>query len=466
MPLGLRLTDGTNVLANLNDLTFMGVTAYVPAASVMATAYTPALSGGVTLTEARHERVTESVTLDLMGGVSAIRDSLSFVHRAFQMAALYQSSGGRAGVRVFVEFDPSGAGNWWRSELFTGRVELPDAATDWMWTNGFIESATLAWERRYYWEGAETSITLLPSGSTTQTIYNVGDLSRSNRVYWSSASAITGDLPAPLKVKLKATGAGLWRVYISQNQWMTTDAGLLSTVEAEAASGGSTVSPGSGAASNGQYKNVSWTDTAEAVLLTWTLSGTLLAAARGAWVKTLLRLVAYTTYTDLRLRWRWRYPSGPTTIWEGPPVLVESGPELLDLGSIPLPPYQLSTGVAYRDMELQLLAQRDTAGTHSLWIDYLWLAALNGFRHLRPRGYGVATNETLVDDALEGHVYVLDTAGVNGVNHYIGEGPPILGWPGQPGRVEILHTVPSGQAATPNDTLQVSVSYRPRRLLL
>ena len=117
-------------------------------------------------------------------------------------------------------------------------------------------------------------------------------------------------------------------------------------------------------------------------------------------------------------------------------------------------------------MELQLLAQRDTTGTHSLWIDYAWLAALDGFRHLRPRGYGVATNETLVDDGIEGRLYVLDSAGANGVNHYIGEGPPILGWPGQPGRVEILHTVPSGQAATPDDSLLVSVSYRPRRLLI
>lgn len=277
------------------------------------------------------------------------------------------------------------------------------------------------------------------------------------------ASEVTGDLPAPVRLEIVNAYVSSNRantIYAAQNV-LSDPAGLDHILEAEDASGGTTVT-GDGACSGGGRKTLSWTGTAEAELLTWTLSTSLLNACRGNYFRLLARFATTPSYTDI---WAWfRIKFSLTTIWEGPPLLLSNLFSLQDLGMVQLPPYLVGAGDLY-PLSLVWCVRRATSGTHNLSLDFIQLSPLDGWRRLSPRGYGLASGVRLVDDGIEEQVYTDGWSPAGKTGHYAASGQPLRVWPNARQRIYFLHDTLTGSAAIDRQ-LTVKVFYRPRRTTL
>lgn len=295
------------------------------------------------------------------------------------------------------------------------------------------------------------------------TVWNHDDSGTDHNNYLDIAAAeVTGDLPAPLRLEITNWTNSTNRannVFVAHNV-LSDPANFSHMLEAEAASGGTTTADTT--CSNDSRKALSWTNTAESELLTWTLSTAVLNACRGNYFRLLARFATTPAYTDLWVRVRIKFSL--TTIWEGPQVLLNNVYNLQDLGVLQLPPYLVGAGDIY-PLNLVLYGQRNVSGTHSLSLDFVQLSPLDGWRKFSPRGYGLAYGVRLVDDGIEGQTYTEGWATAGKTGHYIGSGERIMVWPNARQRLYFLHDGISGVAAI-DRTLRVQGFYRPRRLTI
>lgn len=276
------------------------------------------------------------------------------------------------------------------------------------------------------------------------------------------ADRIAGTLDTPLRLEITNAYNSASRAYnfmIGLNR-LSDPEFFTHVLEAESASGGTTTADAT--CSNGNRKDCSWTGTGEAELLNWTLSTALLNMCAGNYFRQMLRFSSVAAYTDCWVRFRIKLAL--TTIWESAPVKLDTAHSLQDLGVLQLPPYLVGAGDLY-PLNLVLYAQRATAGTHTLNMDYLQLFALDGWRKLAPRGYGLVYGARLVDDGIDDLIYTdgWPTAGKTG--HYKGSGDRLMGRPGVVQRIVLLHDSDTGSAAI-DRTLTVKAYYRPRRLTI
>jgi hypothetical protein len=414
---------------------------------------------------AAYRNVVEVARVALLddGSATNLQSDKRAIELALAQARRYQKK--PIGDRVYVEYQPDGYSGYYRSEILDGRVELSDESTGWQWLDKNIE-IRVAWKRRHYWEGAETQIPLTNGNGTNNTsgltVRNHDDGGAGDDNYVQIAAAdVAGDIDAPLRLEMtnnynSATKAS--NFWIARNV-LSDPANLTHILEAEAGSGGTTQADAT--CSGGNRKDFSWSATTEQELLSWDLSTALLNACSGNYFRVLARFLSM-SYSDMWMRWRIKLVL--TTIWEGPQFLLTASAPIQDLGVLQLPPYMVGAGDLY-PLALVLCAQRKQSGTHYLYLDFAQLSALDGYRKLSPRGYGLEYQARIVDDGIGGFTYTDGWSPAGKTGHYVSTGERITVTPGRLQRIYFLHDTVAGSAAIER-TLSVKAYYRPRRLTI
>ena len=415
MAISLSLTDGATTVTLSGTSPVLGCT-YFPA--------TPERKNGA------YADVTETVQVTLRGTESAIRTSVNSIERLLEQATLRQMGG--TNPKVYVNYAPVSE-TAHRSEVLEGRVvwdtnpglrRLGD-------TSPTVRIAVI-WRRRYYWEGAETSLGTAtvnngPSGNTLT--YN----------------AVTGSLPAPVRLTLAnpaASAISTQKFYIANdvaNLFATTDHFLY-------VAGGSESVTWSGSAS---HANPLWT-----VNVPTALAATLRGERYRVWA-------AFSSIPD-NVYVRASVGTMISTVYNqgqaGGELLAggNNGKQLMDLGALNMPPAgYIGTGAVF-SIVLTFYANFGGSAT-LLWV---MIAPAHTTLDLRQAGYSIAQNQSVVHDGIEGVDYLSLASKYPGIDR-TGE---LLLYPGQQNKLRLLWD--EGNTFTASRQLSVTGVYRPRRLLV
>lgn len=456
----LRLTGA--VVATLTGGPITLAEPYAPVSpDISPTEFTPeALRDGGEVLEITRRDVEESIRITITGADdAAVRQQINYIESAFTYGEQYQRT--KRGTPTYLEFDPMGVSNLWRSQILYGRVEpLGNAARAANWSDAAIQ-ALVTWKRRFYWEGEQTEISLSNnggSGTGGRTIYNYNDyVVQENN--WVDASGITGVIPSPLFIYVANTynvSPNSWKIWVGVNAFSGYWSQIVEGEDATYTVGGSTQSDAN--SSGGEYQQATWATDSETEFMRWTLSTVQLGDLAGAYYRLLARF-ATAIPSGLKVTPRIRYPaaSPTTTVAEGKEITLGSE-RIQDLGVLQIPPWLIGTS-DLAPLALSLYGRR--TGGATVGLDFLQLTPLDGFRMFTPRGVGLDYQDTLYDDGIEGMTY----AGAPGSRHglYVPYGQPLYVWPGRTNRLHFLATNENGDAEIAR-THSITAYYRPRRL--
>ena len=443
--MNLRITDGTTtILLSGSDGTYTasyGVT------------YIPSTGDGATL--------TEQVQWILSGTVANIRTATNVLERLLNDARRRRQT--QMGARVWLEYRPVAGDDYYRSEIFDGRVVWSSEPGERMITQATSARVRVAVivERAGWWEGAETELQLSTSNAAAatggRTIYNHDDAGTGHDNWVQIASTqVGGVLPAPVRVELTNTvgSAQSYRKLFMAANAFGTPASFTHILEAEDASGGGTPTVDANC-SGGDYLAIAL-GTGVDLSLSWTIAAAQLGYTLGRYFRVLARFQDNTGTSTARVA---VYDSaGTTLLYAGETVVItEQYGAIVDLGTVPLPPGGYTA--AYTAITLRL----EITGPMIAELDYLQLTPLDAYRYVELFGAAVANNAAIVDDGLEGITYVRTSSAAAGLASPRGE--PLLVFPGKTQRLLFLHqTIDTGNPASPiANTMSVRVYYRPRR---
>jgi hypothetical protein len=403
--------------------------------------------------------VTETAEIAFHGTEAQVLTLKADLERLCQQARTYATR--QVGPRIYVEFRSRDSDPWYRSELFAGRVSPHERALDsHMLPAGELHLA-LHLTRDVSWEGPSTPLTL-SNGHGTGTEVAVYSTNDATYDHWATITTpIAGELPAPLRLEYENRTSGPRRTAVVLVGHSAFTSGITTsqlTLENSAMTffGGSLIN---GAYSGGNAR--SWTVSGETFLGYWTLPSALLQAALGQPFQFVLR-----TYlpTDIEVRYSLRI-ANLTPLFISPWQRVTNGHTHHMGPQQRLPPYAYGLTVAMAPITLSIEA-RPVPGVSSgtLQLDALHLIPAESLRILRPIGYNLAQNVTLVDDPSTAQIYTAGWAG-GALGNYVADGLPIMLQPGRTNRLFVLANDDSGGA----DVSRYGVlrcSYRPRRVTL
>ena len=372
------------------------------------------------------------------------------------------------GARVFVTAQLISDADAWRSEIVGGRLEPADDTLA-VWANNKARM-TLYIERVPYWEGPETQIPLTNGNGTNDTaglaVYNDGSntgTSPTKRNNYVQLSAITGALPAPVKLELKNASGGAQTfnaIYLATNAF-SDPANLVHILQAESRTTGGTTAGNANASGSSQLQLTNYVSGQTVV---WDLPAALLQAAQGRWFRLLLGLTYRTATVDKAetVQAEILDSTGAFVLVRGPEVAIAHAAigfiPFYDLGALPLPPggYDAAWGA----LKLRLTF-RIASGTATTYLDFIQFTATDSYRVLDMRPAAIANNALVVDNGYDDLAYV-ETAGAR-APYVLPRGDALMVWPGQLQRIYILADHPSG-FPTMTHKWAVRAWYRPRRL--
>ena len=235
MALGLKFTDGTNLLFDCSTTT----------------RYISGEEGWQRGQATDEETVADTFVLMVKDTAANIQKAASDINRILEQGKIYDEQ--QIGEQIFLEGTLDGS-NWRRSPVVGGMVTGYDL--DSTIRSGY---AAIYFQviRKDYFDGAETNVPLTNQNGSNVTgglrIYNCNDgatvdttYKRNNYVEIAAASVL-GDLPAPVKLSISSTSA-FNRLFIGLG-WANSQAANR-LYEAEVAAGSGTAWSG---ASGGQY---------------------------------------------------------------------------------------------------------------------------------------------------------------------------------------------------------------------
>lgn len=459
----LRLTDGTTTI-NLTGGTnyFYLAENYAPVTPEpeIAEVLSQMRDGGE-ITSVLQRNVSESVVLAAVAAAFAtIQTAVNSIETLLLQAAQRRNTG--KGAVVYVEYRPGDSGTIYRSELLYGRLAPDQEMSSTAWAAAGALRVTLAWQRRFYWEGSETELALDNGtiGSKVTggvTVYNHDDSGHDNWVD-IAAGDIAGVLPSPLEIRMYNSynvSARDYALAVAGNTF-AAPATLSHILEGENATdiAGGAAATVAANSSNGYYQVASWGSSTESKIMEWTLNAAYLAKTQGFSFRLLARVVAASA--GLRLKPKVLFSLTP--LWEGAEVAVGTS-EWLDLGVVRLPPWLAGQTNLY-DISLALYGK--LSGGASISLDFVQVTPLDGYRYLASRGYGAAYLTTLVDDGIENLLYV-DWGGAGLIGNFVAQGQRVHAWPGRALRLYFLAVNSSGNMDI-DRTHTVRVYYRPRVL--
>lgn len=408
--------------------------------------------------------ITESARVDLTGTTAQNTATIRTLNKLFVEARGFAKSG--VGKRIFVLFGTSTDKR--RSLLVDGNVSLNEGILG-PWQYNTRMRVTIEWTRLPFWEGAETAITLTNASesSTEIEVKNALDATHENWV-GVEASGVTGDLPAPVKLTLTNTKAGsdpAQDIFVYHNVFSyPSNVALAFEGESATQEDSTLTSTVDATCSEGDYGKIDWESEDEELLVSWTISKTQLSYLAGGHFAAMLRWAEVFPYSDCFLRLALAYDDGtlPASIWRGSLFGVTSGHELTMLETFRLPPYLYGMrGSSLQALDLQLYGYRNTTGTHTIKLDYLFLGPVAGdgsWNHFHSIA-GVAENDELIHDQPNGFTYRSNASGIMGdVAVY---GGPLMIVPNLAQRYYFLSEDNAGISAIAQ-TFDVQLSYRPR----
>ena len=367
------------------------------------------------------------------------------------------------GPRVFLQVQWDGEPSAWRSEVLGGKLEV--AGTPDQWGRRKLEG-TLALTRAAFWEGPETQIPLSNGNGSNNTagltVWNHDDATAGHD-NWAhiAAGAVTGVLPAPLKLELKNTSgaaADYTNLYLANNVY-SDPANFVHILEGESRASGGTVT--ADATSSGGSFNSLYFSAGPYGEMRWALTAAQMQRTRGRWVRLLAR---FTYLSGAAMVQPLVMDSSGKVLWRGATyqqVALPSYP-LVDLGAVPLPPGGYSAG--WDGITLALRFSTTAGPGRSLAnLDFLQLTPTDSQRTIRLLDSDVANNEALVDDGIEGITYVSRSGGFAPLA--APRGGPLLVFPGPEQRIYVLQDEDFVEANI-DRTFAVRAWYRPRRLTI
>jgi hypothetical protein len=413
--------------------------------------------------------VTEACRVSFGGGAAAGRIALAAIERLLGQAAHRHVTG--RGPTVWLELDPLGDGDYWRSEVLEGSATTDPRGLSAYWQGRGVLHAALTWRRRAWWDGAEREIGLsVGGGAPPNGAYQTGGVLVSGcggdgRVNgWDADPAALADggvdvatLPSPARLSVTNNGlAEIGRLWIGQNA-SNAPADFAAWLEGETCQDGVTYpSPASPVYSGGFYQRFIWTSANAVRLGRWALDAACLDAGHGNRFRLLGRLLNLPVNTRV---WAGLGCAGAPA-WTGPEVGPEAGHEIQDLGSLPLPPLDYGAGASALDLELWARCPDGIA--RMVDVDWWQITPLDGLRRYLPLPSAILdAGQTLIDDGAAGVVYV--QAGAAARPGYVAAGEPLALWPNTAQRFYLLTEDAAGAAAAPGPSVTVRMWGRPRR---
>ena len=429
-------TSGTVVsTVNLND----GDTTIIT--------FVPTTSAKDTVTESADLFIEKSSAATLKTTIQAIESALDFAEKH------------PTGVEgVWVTYSPD-ATTAYQSRLLGGSLLLDTRDGYLFSTNRAL--AKLAFIRQPYWEQKAATTLELSNGSVTDgsvaPITNCQD--GSNDLYVEiDSDQVTGVLQTPAILEFTSTtNDGTGDATYTGNL-------LVGVIHGDGDSTlptpGTLVCEGIGqvdaACSGGQYDDLSWADTAENQLVTWTLaSGSFLHKKYRA----VARLQASVAYTDLWLKLK--LLSGSTEIAETRWMLVGDGEELVVIGSLTIPPYTLGQALDLGNLTLGLYEKR-ASGSGALNLDYILLMPQDSWRRYGAIS-GLAYNQKLIDNPVDNLLYTDDGTSGYTITNKIDEGGPLMLRPDVKNYLYFLQEDTDGLASI-DRSANITIKIHPRRL--
>lgn len=371
---------------------------------------------------------------------------------------------------VFLYYAPDGMETAWRTRIINGRVLVPDTINrDYRLGKATI---TVIFEHLPFWEGAITNVTLTNlngTGSTGITVRNCNDGTstdgtgnpgtfRDNHVS-ISGDGIEGDLPSPAIISLTNTGSlgTLANIYLDKFIEKNISAMIWEHKISVSYAYASTVTDTSRCA--GYFTQYTVLDSLETELGQFELSKNFVKGAKDSFYRVLL--VACTpTPADLRLQASLYFKNSTAPLSVGA-VVIAGGLGIIDLGEIFIPRWVKDENGDY-PLVLKITGQR--TGGFTLQLDFLQFFRTDGFRKLVPVGNALGDGVELIDD---GNLEMISMLGVSdgGTGHYLGIGKPINLTPGED-QVLLFLNETINYATSPNQSLSVEISYRPRKEVL
>jgi hypothetical protein len=423
----------------------------------------------------RREDVNEAATVAIGVTFADAQQILTLINRLLRQAEERQEHG--RGLPVFVELDPLGDGNYWRSEILAGRAVLDGATLGGYWKTRGVLQVVVRWLRRPYWEGAELELGL-GNAISGVVAYARGGVALANHcdavgsadgghANWFEVDpeSLAGcDLQAPIRLGLQVTDsvADIQRVIVVGGLLATDSswAGLVGPfIEGESSADGTAVTTGATTGwSAGGYRSFGAPGVTEARVASWTLPAAWVTGGGREFVRVVARVVGA---VPVGARVRLKLSSTAGLLWSGPEVILEGAHELQDLGVLQLPPGNLT---ATGDLVLDLWGRWAT-GTFG--VDFLGFLPLASYRRYLPASVsvGIGHDEWLVDDGLAGQVYVL--SGTDMIPGYVARGGQLLVYPHsfRMNRFWVLVEDSAGVALA-SRALRVQAWYRARRASL
>ncbi len=415
------------------------------------------------------DTVTERATIGIAADTTAELDSIrnAIIQRLYNAK---ERQINHARDKTYVHWQADGAADLWRSEIIDGKIlNMPDIfAVGWVVKHIEI---TIEWTRRNYWEGPEAQVPLTNTNGTDNTaglnIYGVNDgvgSSPNDRVNYCDIKAadVDGDLPGATRLEMVNaydSAVHLGEIWIGQN--FTDPANHVWSFEAENATGGASASAGD--ASDGYYNTQALSSGSSfQELLTFPIAAGDVDAAKGQGMKAIIRFYG-NTINIVDVWFKVRLEVNNANLWEGGRSKPDENAAYLirDILTFNLPPWlRGQTGQAAID--LILYGQQETGSPIDIDADTLFLFPTDGWRYIENNDIVLYT-ERVVDDGIEGHVYVDDAAGDDKRSACVGYGSPIYLEPGKLQRLYFLFHSSTGDLAEVARYITVKLYYRPRR---
>ncbi|MBN1370524.1 MAG: hypothetical protein JW987_01080 [Anaerolineaceae bacterium] len=301
-----------------------------------------------------------------------------------------RDAGDPAQTWTYLEASLDGAA-WWRSPLDWGRVEpVSGPGVRAVGSQGI----RLRIARRDWWEAREwTEAPLSNHHGTNLTggilVDNHTDSGPHHNYADIAAGVVGGDLPAPTRLTLERTTtdgmeilAGLSHSTPTFEHWIETSAGM-------AGAGVTSTLQSDALASAGSYQRLAWSGAGAVTLLSFTRSAAWSSAAGSRIYRPVLRLHNLVAPSSERiwLSWRAAYNNGLgyEVLREGEAVRVETGQRWVVFPPLAVPPWPVGDLTASSEpVTLQLAAQAEGSGAHTLDADFAHFLPCEGWVRYRP----------------------------------------------------------------------------------
>lgn len=414
------------------------------------------------------ETVLDRFDVIISGSGATIQDNVQMIERCLEQGNL-----GRPGFEVYLNWrvEPgSGAPTtWkWQSRIRRG-VVLFNRNLARRWSQGQTK-LTIEIERDNFWEGPLNNVRgSSPQGDGVDHYYHLNSNDgagvgpfRYNYIDFPDNELLTGNaLPSPIYMIVtnpSESAKGVGDIFINLNTYSHPET-LNYRLEGEDGAGGTNTV--SATCSGGSYKALSWSGTNEAELISWTLPNAVndLDQYNNGFFKLLTRFAATFAYSDLWLRFGIKM--GGVVVSESPYTLMSANKTIQDAGTLQIMPFRYK-GYNSQVATLTLYAKRYTSGSHSINLDFVHLACLDGWRHFKPIT-GLAPGVTLVDDTVNGSVYSRSVGSSTAISvTHVGYGAPLMYTPGRAMRLSSLFNYTDGSAPI-DAALSIGHMIRPRK---